>query len=857
MNRKDDLERQIRESYDIIREYEEIIQFSDRPDEVQRARHEIEDQWEKLREPLVQYLALCRRRNLAVPEEIGEIAATFGPELEEAVAAYRPISLRLPSGRRWIYGVVAMAMLLVGAIVVLITQLVGPAATPEPSPTPTTPPPTETVAPTATSTPLPPSSTPTPTPIFGQGALYRVAISQFDARHDTRPVEIAQRLEDDLRANLRTSGLADDVEVKVVPDVIGTEDQAQDFVSAVESDVLVWGWYDALGIRLYVLLGEGTQAGAPNVTGLHELPLGAANETSELSFYVHDVLPSNTTFLSMFVIGHLYYLSNNYAEGHKAFDAAMANIPETVALENEALLHFFNARLMQTTTFTDPSMLSWKGPSPIDPLPIICEYARAIELDPNLFEAYNNLGVLVMHVGGYADYDLFYTSSPYEQESCVQDAGISSLRPTDLFSQALQIRPDWALTWYNLAVLHWNVNETREESQAEFETLLELDPTIPGAHIALGNLAVLDGDFDTAVDRFATALELWPGSSRVTVNLGQALALAGRDEEAIAAYRQAMALDPNDAEAHLEAHLMLGNLYHRQGNLPRVYEEYQQAQQYSSQLYERDPCELALALAKYDIDTGAWLSATHRIASSCLYLNLSPYLLWLIGTAQGDSEADQYKPTETFCQAIGGLLGAWTHGNIDSITWCDLVGWCAASYMDDVSTWGSEANPCLPTDLEERLETVYAQFQLRLHYRLFFNQMLVTGLGACPYVFTYNSQHQGWFPDTTILYKLIGPEAEQFQARPLTRFDGRLWLCELEPEASYIDRLYVHVLTVNGRWLTLTSGDSRLAADDGDYLILHQGDERLLEFDLPPGALPAQQAWVVAEGYYLPYGEEK
>jgi len=72
-----------------------------------------------------------------------------------------------------------------------------------------------------------------------------------------------------------------------------------------------------------------------------------------------------------------------------------------------------------------------------------------------------------------------------------------------------------------------------------------------------------------------------------------------------------------------------------------------------------------------------------------------------------------------------------------------------------------------------------------------------------------------------------------------------------------VDQLYVRILTADDGWLTLTPDDPLLVADDGDYLILHQGDERLLEFTLPPGALPVQQAWVVADGYYVPYGHDK
>lgn len=839
MSRRDDLEQRIRQAYDIIREYEEIARVSDRPEEIQRARRQIEEQWSRVREPLVEYLAICQRRGLAVPDDIAEVAATFGPELEEAVATYRPSLLPLPAGKGWIYGILAGAVLLLVATAVLLTQLLGPAATPEPSLTPTLLPPTETAKPTVTGTPVPPSPTPTATPIFSQGALYRVAIAEFDSQKASRQVEIVRRLEDDLRANLDAAGLRESVDVRVVPNVIGTEHQARDFATEMKSDVLIWGWYDDLGIRLYVLLGEGAETGATassHVTGLSELPLSVVNEASELSFYVHDVLPSNTTFLSMYVIGHLYYLSNNYAEGYKAFDAAMANIPETVALENEALPHFFNARIIQTTTYTDPTEIT-------------CEYARAIELDPGLFEAYNNLAVLMMTAPRYE----------YEELDCVTAAGIPSLEPADLISQALQLRPDWALAHFNLAAVHWNTMYGEDQRSVrryveEFETVVELDPTIAGAHILLGNMAVWDGDFDLAAERFSTAMDLWPDSPEVAVNMGQALALAGRDGEAVDAYHQALALTDEDSAAHREAHLALGNLYHRRDDLDRALQHYRILELTGDDIAFDET--LTLALSKAEIDSSEWVSATKRLYSPHAG-QLREYVLHLMDHIREVFSEIEFDPDPGVCT---GHFLAWTSGRADLMTWCDLWQGCvvpAAGPHIDPPTWGSEENPCLPQDLEERLEAIYAIFQRRVHYRLFFNATITPATAGCPYVFTCEEQRDRWFPDTTILYHLVGPEAEQLQARPLTRFDGRLWLRELEPETSYIDRLYVRVLTADRRWLVLTPDSLVLAADDGDYLILHQGDGQQLIFDLPPNMLPIQQAWVVAEGYYVPYEEEQ
>jgi len=77
VGRKDDLEHHIRESYDIIRQYEEMVQTSDRPEEKARARRNIEEQWGLVKGYLAEYQTLCQRLGRPLAEDILEIAITF------------------------------------------------------------------------------------------------------------------------------------------------------------------------------------------------------------------------------------------------------------------------------------------------------------------------------------------------------------------------------------------------------------------------------------------------------------------------------------------------------------------------------------------------------------------------------------------------------------------------------------------------------------------------------------------------------------------------------------------------------------------------------------------------------------
>jgi hypothetical protein len=80
-SRRADLEQHIRDSYEIIREYERMIQTSDRPEEKLRARRTIEEQWNRVREYLAEYARLV---NGTWPRDIAEITAHFNVDSNTA-----------------------------------------------------------------------------------------------------------------------------------------------------------------------------------------------------------------------------------------------------------------------------------------------------------------------------------------------------------------------------------------------------------------------------------------------------------------------------------------------------------------------------------------------------------------------------------------------------------------------------------------------------------------------------------------------------------------------------------------------------------------------------------------------------
>ena len=78
MSRKADLEAHIRKSYKLICEFEDVLRTSDNPKEQARSRRGMEEQWKLIKDYLAEYVPLCERLGLAMPEDIAEIAVIAG-----------------------------------------------------------------------------------------------------------------------------------------------------------------------------------------------------------------------------------------------------------------------------------------------------------------------------------------------------------------------------------------------------------------------------------------------------------------------------------------------------------------------------------------------------------------------------------------------------------------------------------------------------------------------------------------------------------------------------------------------------------------------------------------------------------
>jgi len=416
-----------------------------------------------------------------------------------------------------------------------------------------------------------------------------ILIAEFDAKHASKKYEVVNRIRRNLETQLAEYNLTSTrVETLAVP-----IDTAQDAKTAMEQSgcrVLVWGWYDDLGSTVNISTSESFSD--DNALRMKEVAWAKdSTGSNDISMSIRERLPEDVTFLSLVIIGTIAYQNNNYQQGHQAFDAAMGNLPKEIGLENASVLHFFSARALEVSGNQDAER-------------IICEYSKAIELDPSAFAAYNNLGIVTANL--YIAYDKQYRGwveetppdfqFPGNSSQCL--ASIGSQGYTDLFDRALELRPNSSFVRYNKLATEW-LRESNEffqgyDVEATLDEIIRTDPAIPGAHILRGVLAFDKGElfqsrwaympftdtdvndnakaktlnlrtalalsqslplddarFHVALREFSAASALLPKSFELQINLGKVYMRRGMYAEGRLAFENALLLNPGNSEAKL------------------------------------------------------------------------------------------------------------------------------------------------------------------------------------------------------------------------------------------------------------------------------------------------------------------
>jgi tetratricopeptide (TPR) repeat protein len=196
-------------------------------------------------------------------------------------------------------------------------------------------------------------------------------------------------------------------------------------------------------------------------------------------------------------------------------------------------------------------------------------FRQVVRLIPSAAQAHSNLGNVLKDQGRLAEAEACHREAMHWQPD---DAGtLNNLGlvlaaqgrladAEDCYRQALGRQPDFPAAHYNLGLVL--IDQGRlDEAGARLQEALRLDFGNAEAHRALGTVLWRQGRAREAEARFRWALEIRPDFAEALYGCGQALQAQDRFAEAETCFQRVLQLRPNDAEVHYH----LGVVSYRQG----------------------------------------------------------------------------------------------------------------------------------------------------------------------------------------------------------------------------------------------------------------------------------------------------
>ncbi|AII47746.1 hypothetical protein KR52_01005 [Synechococcus sp. KORDI-52] len=149
---------------------------------------------------------------------------------------------------------------------------------------------------------------------------------------------------------------------------------------------------------------------------------------------------------------------------------------------------------------------------------------KAIELNPDYPEGYNNLGIALQKHGDLA-------------------AAIIS------FNKAINLKPNYPEAYNNLGIALQEQGEVTDAIRT-FNKTLALKPDYPEAHYNLGNALKKQENLVSAIESYNAALKIKPNYPDAHNNLGVVLQMNGDLDAAGIAYNNALTYEPEHADAN-------------------------------------------------------------------------------------------------------------------------------------------------------------------------------------------------------------------------------------------------------------------------------------------------------------------
>lgn len=111
----------------------------------------------------------------------------------------------------------------------------------------------------------------------------------------------------------------------------------------------------------------------------------------------------------------------------------------------------------------------------------------------------------------------------------------------DAHEKAIELNPDYYTAWVNLGIAYRHKGDL-DRAEESYNRALSIEPDYAELHASIGALHIFKGEPEKAIDSLERSIELDPQVAVAHANLALAYAMVGRFEEAEASLHQATVL---------------------------------------------------------------------------------------------------------------------------------------------------------------------------------------------------------------------------------------------------------------------------------------------------------------------------
>jgi len=392
-----------------------------------------------------------------------------------------------------------------------------------------------------------------------------VLIAQFDNR-GSKGIDTTQRIYTKLRQELEKAGIAG-ATLKRVSE-IADQEEAKRVGERRGAMFVIWGWFDDVGFapRFTIVPDQDEQPLLLKDVELEEVSL---EPPTDFSLYIREGLPAQMAYFSTLTIGQIYYWDRAYDTALRAFDRAKENAREGGTSTGLAQVHFYSGYIHQEHLG--------------DVETAIADYDRAIDLEPEYAEAYNNRGNAYLDLGdlerAVEDYDRSLELGNPEPHLVYNNRGNAYRQQSEYeraigdYEQAIELQPDFAEGYHNRGIAYADKGMI-DQAIADYTRAIELKPGLVQAYFARGTAYVEQGGYDQAMADYNQAIALNATYAEAYNGRGIVHHHQGHYDAAIQDYTTSLEL------GNPEPHLVLnnrGNAYREQGDYDGAIADYDEA----------------------------------------------------------------------------------------------------------------------------------------------------------------------------------------------------------------------------------------------------------------------------------------